>query len=181
MTLAEIRAMLYINKHRLDDELQIQGDIMDRISTQVVLRNSAMIEAKDNLAKTEGRIAEDVRDTDVKMTVGMIDAKVKRDPERMRAWERYQEARAAHEAWAGLLDAWKQKGYSIKTLADLYAANYYTLSSTQTSERNRSRDDAVDAGRAALRRASHGDRLIDPEKEIVKTSQQVTPRRRTQL
>ena len=178
MTLDQIRAMLYINKHRLDDELQVQGDIMDRISTQVVLRNSAMIEAKDDLAKTEGRIAEDLRDTDVKMTVGMMDAKVKRDPERLRAWTRYQAARAAHEAWAGLLDAWKQKSYSIKTLADLYAANYFTLSNTQTSERQRQRDTSVDEGRAALRRASHVDRLVNPEEEITKAS---TPRRRTQV
>lgn len=178
-TLEQYRTMLYVNKHRLDDELEIQGDIMDRISTEVVIRNTRMIEAKDDLAKTEGRIAEELRDGDVKLTVGMLDAKVKRDPDRARAWQKYQAARADHEAWGCLLDAWKQKGFSIKTLADLYAANYFTLNATQLSERQRNRNEQVDEGRAALRRAGHQSRLVDPAEEASKTA--ATPRRRSIL
>lgn len=176
MTLEQIRAMLYINKHRLDDELQIQADIMDRISTQVVLKNSAMLEAKDDLSKVEGRLGEDFRDGEVKLTVGQLDAKIRRSPERVRAWDRYQQARAGLESWQGLHEAWKQKSYSLKALCDLYAAQYFSPDSHQVSERQRSRDEQVDTGRAALRRSSHTDRTIDPEKEIGKTE---TPRRRT--
>lgn len=175
-TLDQYRAMLRVNKHRLDDELEIQPDIMDRISTQVVIHSSKALEAKDELAKLEGRLAEGFRDDDAKLTVGAIDAKVKRDPERVRAWQKYQLARAEHEGWVGLLEAWRQKGYSIKTLADLYAAQYFTLSSTQTSERQRKRDEEQDENRAALRRASHGSRHISPTEGV--TSETETPRRR---
>ena len=174
-TLAQYKAMLYINRHRLDDELEIQADIMDRISTQVVILNSKMIEAKDDLAQTEGRLAEDVREDEPKLTVGMIEAKVKRDPTRLRAWQKYQAARADHEAWTGLLDAWRQKGYSIRTLADLYSAQYFTMSSTQLSDRQRRRNEETDEGRASLRRAGHLDRELSPAAELPKPE---VPRRR---
>ncbi len=158
-------AMLRVNKHRLDDELEIQPEIMDQISTQVVLRNNRMIEAKDDLARIEGRLADDVREDDPKAGVAFIDSRVRREPERIEAFRRYQQARAEHEAWQGLLEAWKQKGYSIKTLSDLYNANYFSLSSTQISARRRSQDEASDDARAALRRASHGLRQINPAEE----------------
>lgn len=164
-TIETYRAMLPVSKHRLDDELEIQPDIMDRIATQVVIMNSRMIEAKDDLAKVEGRLAEDVRDDEPKATIGIIDAKVKRNPERARAWEKYQAARATHESWVGLLDAWRQKGYSIKTLADLYAAQYFTLNSHQVSQRQRDRDAQGDANRREARIAGHGTRRIDAAEE----------------
>lgn len=176
-TLENYRNMLRVNKHRLDDELEIQGEIMERISTQVVTHNSAAIDAKEALVKVEGRLADDFRDDDPKATVGAIDAKVKRDPERVTRWEAYQRARAMHEAWQGLLDAWRQKGFSIKTLADLYASQYFSLSSTQSDQRQRERYDQVDAGRAALRRASSSEKHRDPTENIT----QSTSRRRTAL
>ena len=36
----------------------------------------------------------------------------------------------SHEEWLGLYTAWQQRGYSLKTLADLYAAQYFAVSST---------------------------------------------------
>lgn len=176
-TLEQYRNMLYINKHRLDDELEVQGDIMDRISTQVVRRNTAMLEAKDELAKIEGRLAEEYRDdSSLKLTAPLIELKVKRHPERTRAWEAYQRARAEHEAWAGLLEAWRQKGYSIKTLADLYAAQYFSLSSIQSNQRQRDVDDL----RAGMRTSGHQVRRINPAEEI-KPREEATPMRRRAL
>ncbi len=96
------------------------------------------------------------------MTVGAVDAKVKRDSGRIDKWEAYQRARATHEAWQGLLDAWRQKGFSIKTLADLYAAQYFSLSSTQSSRPQPGRYDHADTSSERARRAPAGEKLTDP-------------------
>lgn len=168
-SIEQYRAMLCVNKHRLDDELEIQPEIMDHISTQVVIRNNRLIESKDDLARVEGRLSDDVRENEPKAGVAFIEARVRRDPERIQAWQRYQSARADYESWQGLLDAWKQKGYSIKTLADLYSANYFSLNSTQISDRQRRREQEGDENRAALRRASHGLRTINAAEEIKTT------------
>ena len=137
------RTMLPVLKHRLDDELEIMPQVMDELARQVTLLNSRMIEAKDQLARIEGRIAEEVREDEPKLTVSGIDARVKRDPERIKAWQEYQRTRSEHEEWSGLLDAWKHKGYSIKTLADLYSAQYFSLDSHQSREKHPARRSEV--------------------------------------
>lgn len=154
MPLDQYRKMLQVNKNRLDDELEIQPDFMMRISSQVVTLNSRMIEHKDNLAQLEGRIAEEVKEGDPKLSLPVIDAKVKRDVNRIRSWQKLQACRAELEEWQGLLEAWKQKGYSIKTLADLYAAQYFSVDSTRISDRQQKRDEEGSQMRGALRRAS---------------------------
>ena len=132
--------MLTTHKHRLDDELEVHAPMMERINREVVTHNSRMLELKDKLGRLGGRLGEDLKDDDPKATVSLIDGRVKKHPDRLRAWELYQQARAEHEQWTGLADAWKQKGYSIKTLADLYAASYFALQSHQVRDRNLSPD-----------------------------------------
>lgn len=151
-TLSNYRTMLAVNRHRLDDELEIQADIMDRISQEVVARNTAFLAAKEQLAATEGRLTMSIKDQDAKATVAVIEAQVRADNGRTRDWRALQTAREDLESWQGLLESWRQRGFSIKTLADLYTANYF-----QTDSAGRERRDAPDdQARAAMRRASHG-------------------------
>lgn len=155
MSIDDYRRKLRVNKHTLDDELEEQPDIMDRISRKVVELTTKANEAKDEVARTEGRLAEDVKEADPKLSLPATEAKVRRAPERIRDWQQYQQARALLEEWQGLLEAWKNKGYSIKTLSDLYAANYFSVNSTTMTERQKRRhDDDPSEARASLRRAS---------------------------
>lgn len=131
----QYQAMLRVNKHRLDDELELQAQIMEEISTATTKYNARMLEAKQDLEKVDGKITSELKDDDPKMTVNEIAGKLKRDPERIQAWQKYLNCLSDHSKWAGLQEAWKQKGYSIKTLADLYAAQYFQLSSAQTRDR----------------------------------------------
>lgn len=162
LTLEQVRGMLPVHKHRLDDELELQPDMYERISTIVTVKNSRMLEAKEELARVEGRLLEDIRDADAKITVDAANARVRRSPERVRAWEASQHARAELEAWQGALEAWKQKGYSIKTLADLYAAQYFSVTPTNITSRQRDRMEDGDERRAAMRKAGHVERRSDP-------------------
>ncbi len=152
--LETFRGMLAVRKNHLDDELEIQAEVMDRINQQVVAANSRMLNVKDELARLEARIGDDVKEDEPKASLAAIDGKVKRNRERLDLWARLQDARATLEEWQGLHDCWKQKGFSIKTLADLYGASYFTISSTSSSPRQRERDAGHDGRRADMRRAS---------------------------
>jgi hypothetical protein len=173
-TLAQYRTLLMIHKHRLDDELEIQSQVLDQISTQVVIHNSRSLQAKEDLAKMEGSLLEDFKESETKLSVAMIDAKIRRDPDRVKAWNAYQSARAEHEAWVGMLEAWRQRGYSIKTLADLYAAQYFTIDSTHMTQRQRDRNATGDEVRADARKASHRVSQIDVTKEGINDEQAPT-------
>jgi hypothetical protein len=170
-TIQQYRSMLVLNKHRLDDELEAQADVQERISREVVLLNSAMLAAKDKLARVEGRLGEELREDEPKLTVELRAAKVARDPARIASWEAYQSARAQHEEWSNLLEAWRQRGYSIKTLADLYGSQYFSLRS------------AVARSPQERRSESRGDRnaqrALDSIKEAAPTDTPVRSRRRT--
>lgn len=149
-TLDQYRTMLPVNKYRLDDELEIQPDIMMRIASSVTVANSRMLEAKDELAREEGELSENVKDEEPKATVTMIDSRVKRHARRIRAWQKFQDARQEYEQWNGLLEAWRQKGFSLKTLADLHAAQYFSVDSARAP---RTRELSQDEARAKMRQA----------------------------
>jgi len=128
-TIEKYRGMLVVNKHRLDDELEIQADIQERISAEVATLNSRMLECKDDLAKIEARLSEEFRDSDAKLTVDGIKGKVLRHAERGRAWDRHQKAREDLEVAQGILDAWIKRGFSLKTLGELYTGQYFSVRS----------------------------------------------------
>lgn len=127
--LAHYRGLLHISKHRLDDELEIQADHQERISAQVTRLNTRVLQAKEDLAKVEARLFLDFKDSDEKLTEAQVKAKILRHGERERAAKLLQECRQDHEEWSGLLDAWKGRGYNIKTLAELYGSQYFALRS----------------------------------------------------
>ena len=181
ITYDQFRSMLPIHKHRLDDELEIHAQLQEQISHEVTIRNSRMLDAKEELAKTEARVSDDLREDDPKITVAVVQAKLYRAPERVRAWQAYQAMRAEAERWSGLLDAWKQKGYSIKTLADLYASQYFALQSHQRKERpdrpdwvTKSNSVEQDDTRAAIRTASSRPRETPREAQATPTRRRIT-------
>lgn len=129
MTQDFVRNMLPCNKLRLDDELEVQPEIMERISRCVVRANSRALEAKDSLEQIVARLSLDEKLDDPKLTKDLIEGAVRKNPERVRAWQKYQQARAEHEEWQGLYDAWRQKGFSLNKLCDLYASDYFSRDS----------------------------------------------------
>lgn len=165
-TYEQYRAMLPVHKHRLDDELEIQAQFMEQISTETIRYNARMLERKLDLDKLEGRLMTELKEDEPKLTAAEVTAKIKRDPDRVKAWEIYLAALSEHLRWEGLRDAWKQKGFSIKTLADLYASQYFQLSSHQVRHRSERGNDPVaqDEERARLRIAGRSSVATDAEK-----------------
>jgi hypothetical protein len=134
ITPSGIRALLPVQKHRIDEHLEMHAEILDQIAQGVTLANSRQLEAKDALLKVEARLATDAKEDDPKLTVAGVDSLVRRHADRTKAYLAYQRDRADFEEWSGLLEAWRSKGYSMKTLADLYSTQYFTLESFQKND-----------------------------------------------
>lgn len=166
-SLEHYRRMLAIDKHSLDDELEQQSVIMDQISQKVLQLTSQMAKAKEDLLRLEARLLIEMHESYSKVTTAMVDAGIKRNRERQVAWEAYNDARAAYDEWDALRDAWKQRGFSIKTLADLYTSNYFSADSIHDrKDRDRSRIDRYQKENTERRAA------------LTSARQQMTSRRR---
>lgn len=145
------RKMLRINKHRLDDELEIQAEMMMQIGDALETATSRMMEAKDELARIEGRVGESLKEDDPKLSIPALEAKVKRAPERTRAWERYQAAMKERGQWDRLWDSWKERGQSIKTLGSLFGSQYFASDPIVQRERTRRKEEDYAVRREEMR------------------------------
>lgn len=129
MELSEVRNMLRINRHRLDDELEVHAEVLDRVGQEVVRRNSRMIELKKKLEEVEARVTSDLKDADPKLTNPMAEREAKRNRDYTAAWEAYQRARHEHEEWESVQKAWYQRGFDLKALGELFGNQYFALDS----------------------------------------------------
>lgn len=138
------RNMLRVNKHRLDDELEMQAQVLEFISSRVARLNSLMLEAKEALKRTEGSLALDLKDA--KMLKDELLGRVYEHRDYKAAWGAYQVARQEHEEWEGLYKAWAQRGKDIDGLGRLYGAQYWQVDALKRRE-------AEESPRAVVERA----------------------------
>lgn len=160
------RSKLVIEKHRLDDELEIQAELLQHISERVVKAKSRTLEAKDVMELEEAKLYAEGKEDYPKATVSDLQSIVSRHSDRKAAWIKYQVARHDQELWEGLHEAWKARGFALRALVDLRLANYYTSDSAST------REDDHEANRGLLHstRKSEVTRVVPPP---------AAPRRRT--
>lgn len=130
ITLDEIRARLPVSRYRLDDDIEIQASVQETIGARVAELSLRCAELKERLAVTEARVSQEVRDRYEKISVENAKHVMVRDTNRQQAVALVQSATHELKLWEAALEAWKSRGYSLKTLADLYASQYFTLSST---------------------------------------------------
>lgn len=130
--LQKCRALLRIDRHRLDDELETQAEYQEEIGRRTAHLEHRVALTKDELARTEARLIEDFRDG---ATKDLAEAKAKRHPERRQVWDRYQEAVEAHAQYANLLDAWKNRGRDIHALGKLFGDEYFAVTRTSITQR----------------------------------------------
>ena len=78
------RGRLRINRHRLDDELEVQADHMDRIGREVALATRAEAEARKAFERAEAVIIREAMQDDAKLSHAKAssDAKLHRDLEK---------------------------------------------------------------------------------------------------
>lgn len=146
------QGMIRIRKHHLDDELEMQAELLHKISDCTVRAKSDAMAAKDELDRIEGSIYSDAKQEHPKATVPELQGITMRNPARRESWKKYQQARQDQEEWEGLHEAWKSRGFALRALVDLRLASYYTSDSPSSSEHNDGRRALNEARRAAQER-----------------------------
>lgn len=130
MELQHVRNLLRIVKTRIDDELELQAQMAETISSHVATMNSRQLEAKAELERVEARLCLQFRNSDSKMPANEIDARTKLDTSRIHAFGAFQKARHEYEEWLGAQDAWRQRGFALSKLGDIYVAGYFDAQQT---------------------------------------------------
>jgi len=152
------RAMLRVNKHQLDEELEIQAEVMGRISDRMAAVGARAAEAEQELKVVEARLYRQFKDDDEKMTDKAADSAVRRHQERARAFERVNLLGKELAQWQGLYAAWKARGFSISSLCDLYLGQYYTKDSHSSKvDQRRSEVSALQERRPYTRSITSGE------------------------
>lgn len=129
-----VRAILMIAKNRLDDELELQPQTMYDISESVALSAARVAGAKNELEEVEAELFLDYKGSGDKKTEAQIKAEIVLDPSRKSAFIKLVNARRDHEEWQGLYEAWKQRGYTLSNLGELYRANYFSTDSVVSKD-----------------------------------------------
>lgn len=135
MRFSRIVDQLPIDKHLLDDALETQASTQYEISSEVAKHGEIVSGLKDDLKVLEADLAQTFFDSAVKQTVKQIESEVLLDSERIQLSKDLRSAQLELERWQGLLDAWRQRGFALKVLADLHSTDYFSPSSTTSPER----------------------------------------------
>lgn len=143
--LEHYQARLLIDKHRLDDQLEEQAQILDEIGQHRAKAASALTQAKESLSTYEAQIYLDAKNGGLSDTAAK--SAVSADRGRRSFVSEHTSAREEFEAWESLYEAWKARGYALSKLADLHNGSYFAH--TQTSAGRRSSDIDRDAAAAS--------------------------------
>lgn len=130
MELREIEKRLFVDKHHLDDELEIQAQVQYHISSKVAELAEELSSAKETMKIAEAKLVSEHSAKDAKRTVKQIDSAIQLSDIYQAAAEEVRDIQKELDKAHGLLDAWKQKGFALKALADLSMSNYYAIDST---------------------------------------------------
>lgn len=128
-TIHQYRVLLLVDKHSLDSALEMHSTYQDEIAEQHALANHEAYLKKQALEELEANLFVEFKDASTKVSNDWALAEIKKNRERTELWTKYSAAKVLAAEWEGLLDAWKSRGYNIKTLADLYVAQYFAVTS----------------------------------------------------
>jgi len=127
---------LRVNKHRLDDELEVQAQYQDEIADHVASLAFQAAWAKDEADRIEHRLIAEAKEDNAKLAVETAKGYARANQSWKAARSYQHECQQDLERWQGLYDAWRQRGYSLKTLADLYAAQYFSVTTVHGQSGN---------------------------------------------
>lgn len=121
--------MLHIQKHRLDDELEVQSDILQQIGEGAATMTAREAQAKEDLDQLEAELFLELYKKGGGTTKEQAQASIQLDPDRNRLWKKWQSSKTEKERWSKLYDSWKARGFDLKSLGQLYTDQYFTVDS----------------------------------------------------
>ena len=153
------RSNLRIDKHALDREVCEQPEKSLNAGQEAARLASVRDFAKDRMkvvaAERALAIREELTAEGGRVTEAQIDARLTTDSERIDAHHEYIRAERDAAMAEAERDAWKERGYMLKSLGDLYAAGYWanaSLAGDRRAAEERAGDEARQAVAAQRRR-----------------------------
>ena len=132
MTMSNIefyRSLLHVNKHALDEALEVQAQYQEEIAREVARLGRAAAEAKDKADRLEHSLALEAKQDSPKLAAEAAKGEARANQHWQNARSNQQARQQELEEWQGLYEAWKQRGFSIKGLAGLYTDQYFAVTS----------------------------------------------------
>ncbi len=145
MKLEEVRALITIDKHRLDEHLATNAAVMEQIGRQVAWAENDVRHIKKRLESIEAKVIAELRTDDEKMSNAVAEKEARRDARWTEQWEKYSDAQHHHAEWVAAEAAWKQRGWDLRAMTDLYGHQYFELTTTTSPDSvRRAMRDAVE-------------------------------------
>lgn len=130
----DLRQYLKIDKHALDDELVKHPSLFFKVAeamTEAVAERDLL---KEELAYTDAELDKQVRIIlGDKATEAKVKGQVAIHKDHVYATSRYLEAKKQADMLAALKEAFHNRGYMLRDLAQLYVNNYYSTDSVRTT------------------------------------------------
>lgn len=131
---------LRINEHSLDDELKLQPELRNEIGQELALAKSRRDQADLHVKQIEAEVAREYRDTAIKREEKVTEAEIKSavilNANVQSAKKRLIDYERDVNMIQALYDSFKDRGYSIARLCDLWLANYYDKESVRGPDNN---------------------------------------------
>lgn len=129
-----------ISKYELDENIQEQPVLLDSVSDLTALASSIKDQAKDELDTTLNEKAQHYRNSlsssgKSKPTDKSIYELVYTDKLYRIKLRRFNVCRLMANRWSALKSSYEQRSSMLKTLAQLYSANYFTTGSVKSADR----------------------------------------------
>lgn len=131
------RAMLRVSKHQLDDHLEVQAEVLDRIGQRCAALKRRVSEAHEYMRQHEAHVMS-ARKAAGDAAV-LAEKTARADPERARRYTLELDAAQELAEWESLYEAWKSRGFSMKELTQLHTDQYFTHSATGNVDRGERR------------------------------------------
>ncbi len=142
-SLSELRAALKIDRFNLDEDVERQPELFFEVAEAAALARSEQDQAKDSVDEVESRLDVHVRGEaerkDERITEKEIKARIRQHSERIAAMKNYLGLKLGTEMLDQLRDSFKQRGYMLRELVQLYLSSYYqdaTVSGTRAGVRD---------------------------------------------
>lgn len=127
--LSEFRKNLKINKYQLDEEIVQQSENYFSVAEQYANVVSLRDEAYEKLKQVDADLYLDIRDrlahSGEKATEATVNSLVMVDEEHVKQYEVYLEHKRQSETLQALKDAFSQRSFMLRDLAQLYISGYY--------------------------------------------------------
>jgi hypothetical protein len=113
----------------IDQDVARQPSLQAEIGEQLALAESQRDALKEDLATIDAEIYGEIMEADPKKADAKIKALVLQDTRHTQAFDRYLAAKLEAAKWEALYEAFKQRGFMLSRMVDLFLANHSTPSS----------------------------------------------------